>query len=142
MLLLVVCSQVTAKLCAALHTCHSWKSTLDDSLRTLVPLRSLDQAELQRLPATFPALTHLAFLEASSDTMKLVGDVVILRPSYLVLPCPLTAQTSMALHLRLCILQADIYNVVEQLPLRSLDIRTLDSEMLWQDFSDGSAVRP
>ncbi len=43
-----------------------------------MPLRSLDQAELQRLPAAFPALTHLAFLEASSDVMKLVGDVVIL----------------------------------------------------------------
>ena len=40
------------------------------------------------------------------------------------------------------ILQADLHDVVEQLPLRSLDIRALDSKKLWQHFADGSAVSP
>ena len=65
-----------------------------------------------------------------------------LQPCCLVLPFRLPAQIFVALRLRLCFLQADLYNLVEQLPLRSLDIRTLNSTELWQDFADGSAVRP
>ena len=69
---------VLPSLCAALQTCHSWRSAHDGFLRNLAPLRSLDQAGLQRLPAVFPALTHLAFLEASTDEIKLVGHAVLL----------------------------------------------------------------
>ena len=42
-----------------------------------MPLGSLDRAGLQRLPAIFPALTHLAFLEAGFDDIELVGHAVL-----------------------------------------------------------------
>ena len=59
-----------------------------------MPLRSLDQAGLQRLPAVFPALTHLAFLEASRDMIRLVGHAAFLLICCLVLPFHFPAQTS------------------------------------------------
>ena len=57
-----------------------------------MPLGSLDQAGLQRLPAVFPALTHLAFLGAGFNDIELVELAVLVSNCCPVLPSPLTAQ--------------------------------------------------
>lgn len=139
MLLVVVCSQGYYTCLSALQTCHSWRSAHDGTLRRLVPSHFIYAEGLQRLPALFAALTHLAFMERSRDECELVGHDVFRLTCCLVLPSPLTAQT--ASHVKPCSLQAELYKVVEQLPLRSLDIQVINFKELRRQFSDGSAVR-